>query len=339
MGMAGRSLSLSAVLALVGLLVLDVALGKYAETHFAPNSILRAAEAAGDGCVLTLGDSRMQAGIDSASLGSALRRAGMPCCVAPLAIGALPISGAAMAMRRFVADGKRPRVVVLGESAGSLLPYVDAPDPADFFVGNGAAQEVWSVGSDVSLFYPGFPFRDFDRGVRFLLTRTNALQTYDSLVWVKAKELQERFVRHGVVEPRNRFGTISDMRALVESFRASAMRALRRYDARWRTSPWFDMVRAIARGRGVPLVVVEVPMPSAYRDRVLASPEGIRYRDWLRTRLSDSGDFFIDLSAPSSIGDESFSDGVHLDESGARAFSMDLGQALAPILASTRQEP
>ena len=55
-----------------GLGSVDALLAHYAQSHFVPNQVLRAAVAAGDGCVVTIGDSRIAAGIDPAALASTL---------------------------------------------------------------------------------------------------------------------------------------------------------------------------------------------------------------------------------------------------------------------------
>ncbi|MGH7282622.1 MAG: hypothetical protein ACRELY_13935 [Polyangiaceae bacterium] len=227
-----------------------------------------------------------------------------------------------------------PRVVVFGASAGTLLPS-DPPDPAAFF-GNRASELAWSGPSDVSLYYPRFPFGDFDGGIRFSLARTNSLATYESLVWVKTQALQDRLVRDHHDEPHNRFGSISDMRALLDAFRIEATTALSRWDGHWQFTPWFALLRQLVHDARARLVVLEVPMPSTYRHEVLESEPAQRYRHWLKDELAKSGDDFLDVSAPRSIGDADFSDGIHLDADGARRFSIDLGELLGPIEAQGR---
>jgi hypothetical protein len=333
---ATRALLLSLATAFAGVTALDLAYGRYAGRHFGPNATLAEAEAVGDGCVVALGDSRMAAGFDPASVASALQRAGSPRCVAQLSIGGTPISTSAMAIRRYVADGRRPAMVVVGESPGSLLPFPKTIDPSDLF-GNRAAEIAWSRASDVELFYPGFPFTDLDRGVRFSLARTNALVTYESGAWLKVKTLQERLVAGPPTAPRNRFGTIADMNALLDDFRSAALVSLAEYDGRWEHSRWFDLLRAVVRASGARLVVVELPMISRYRAEVLESPAAQRYRAWLRDDLAKDGVPVIDLSHPSTIHDEDFGDGLHLDEGGARRFSTELGDRIAALTGAPKE--
>lgn len=327
-----RSLLISFVAATSCLGVIDITFGRYARTHFVPNMTLRKAEASADHCLVTLGDSRMVAGIDEAALGNALTAAGSPVCVRQLAIGALPVSGEAMALRRFIADGHEPAVVVLGASAGSLLA-ADAPDPSAFF-GNRAAELAWSKPSDVSTYYSRFPFGDFDDGIRFSLARTNSLATYQSLVWVKVQTLQDRLVGVDSNGPRNRFGSMGDMRALLEVFRAEALSALTRQDGHWQLTPWFELIRRLAHEAQARLVVLEVPMPSSYRREILDSAPGRRYRQWLKGELENNGDELVDISASKSIGDVDFGDGIHLDADAARRFSTELGLVLAEGMAA-----
>jgi hypothetical protein len=327
---ASRLLLTSAVAAVVGLAVCDVAYGRHARSHFGPNVTLSRAEASGSGCVVTVGDSRMAAGIDAPVLSDFMHSRGVELSVAPLAVGALPISGQAMALRRYIRDGRKPAVVVLGASSGTLL-YEDAPDPSALF-GNRAAELAWSMPSDVRVYYPDFPFGDLDRGVRFLFARSNALSTYASATWIKTQNLQDLLTGNARHEPRNGFGSLTDMHALLVGFREQATAELAAWDGHWRLSPWFELARRLAHESGARLVVLEVPMPSSYRQDVLDSGAGRRYSAWLQGELRKGGDTFVDMSSPPGIGDEDFGDGVHLNVNGARKFSANLGAKLGSLL-------
>jgi len=331
---SNRHLCVSAVLAIAGLGLINFAYGRYAKSHFVPNITLQAAEAAGSHCLVTLGDSRMAAGISAPALTAALRVQGVETCVAPLAIGALPISGQAMALRHLMRDGRAPRWVVLGASAGTLVAQ-DSPDPSALF-GNRAAELAWSDASDISRYYPRFPFADLDRGVRFWFARSNALTTYASAMWIKTQALQDRLVGNRPDTQRNRFGSLHDMQALLGSFREQAMQALAVPNGDYRLSTWFEMVQSLVHDSRAHLIVVEVPMPASYRRDVLDSTLGRNYRRWLEGELARSGDTFVDISAPRSVEDANFADGIHLDTSGALAFSSELGGKLAPLLESAK---
>ena len=328
-----RLLLVSGIVAVAVLGLIDLGYGRYAEKHFIPNMTLHKAEAAGTRCLVTLGDSRMAAGIDGPALTDALRAETVETCVAQLAIGALPISGQAMALRRLVHDGRFPRWVVLGASAGTLLDE-DSPDPSELF-GNRAAELAWSDSSDIYRYYPGFPFTDLDRGVRFWFARSNALTTYASATWIKTQTLQDRLVGNRPETQRNRFGSLDDMRALLASFRDRALQALAASNGGYRLSPWFELVQSLVHDSGARLIVLEVPMHASYRREVLDSVGGRKYRQWLESQLARSGDAFLDMSAPASVHDQNFSDGIHLDEGGAKAFSRELGKELASLLSSS----
>jgi hypothetical protein len=326
-----RLLCISAAVTVAGLGAFDLAYGRYAQNHFGPNVTLQRAEAAGQGCLVTLGDSRMGAGIDAPVLQHALRERGVDICVAPLAVGALPISGQALALRRLVRDGAKPASVVLGVSTGTLLDE-DAPDPSALF-GNRAAELAWSEPSDLYRYYPSFPFADLDRGVRFWFARSNAISTYASVMWIKTQVLQERLVGNSLKVPHNRFGSLSNMEALVATFREDAIRKLAASNGRFRLDRWFELMRLVTHQAGARLVVIEVPMRSSYRAEVVHSEAGLRYRAWLESELARSGDVFLDMSAPQSVTDENLGDGIHLDQAGAKAFSAELAAKLVPLLA------
>jgi hypothetical protein len=208
-----------------------------------------------------------------------------------------------------------------------------SPDPNAFF-GNRAAELAWSVPADVEVYYPGFPFSDFDRGVRFLFARSDALSIYASALWLKTQAVQDRLTGKLHDEPRTRFGSLADMHALLDAFRDEATKGLARWDGHWRLTPWFEMLRDLVHSNGARLIVLEVPMPSRYRREVLESSPALRFTTWLRGELARNGDAHLDLSAPLSVRDEDFGDGVHLDSEGARNFSSDLGRSLSstPVL-------
>ncbi len=325
-----RLLCISTVAAVALLGALNLAYGRYARNHFVPNMTLRRAEAAGRGCLVTLGDSRMAAGIDASALHDALRSRGVDICVAPLAVGALPISGQAMAVRRLVRDGGKPAWVVLGASTGTLLDE-DSPDPSALS-GNRAAELAWSEPSDLDRYYPGFPFANLDRGARFAFARSNALSTYASVMWLKTQAVQDRLIGSGQKVASNRFGMLSDMEALVAIFRTDALKKLAASNAHYRLDRWFELLRDVSHQAGAHLLVIEVPMRTTYRAEVVDSVVGRRYRRWLQGALARSGDLFLDMSAPESVTDQDLSDGIHLNEAGAKAFSAELGGKLAPLL-------
>jgi hypothetical protein len=323
--MSARGLLVSLAVLVLGAFAVDRAIGRYARAHFLPNRLLSEARAAGDHCVLTLGDSRMEAGVDPAALERALRAEGAPVCVAPLGLGAVGLEGQMMALRSYLATPRSPRVVILGFAV--LLPG-ETSDPAEM-VGNRAVELAWSKPSDVRAYYPRYPLEDLDRGNRFLIERSTALTTYESILWLRTQKLQDAFLRRGAPQAANRFGLLSDMKALLEGFAGDAESRLARAD-HWQNDPWFERIRSMVDGSGARLLLVHVPMASAYRARVENGERWRSYLAWLTADLAAHGDAYADLA--SSADDSLFADGIHLSEAGAVVFSEALGRAAASLV-------
>ena len=316
----------SVLVVLGGLGAADVALGHYAAVHFGPNRLLRDAVAAGDGCVLTIGDSRMEAGIDRDSLNDALSGGRSTGCVASLGIGAVGLEGQSLALRRYLSVRQSPPLVVLG--AGVLLP-AEPVDPSQM-VGNAAVELAWASATDVTNFFPGFPFREIDAGLRFSIERTNAMQSYASLIWAKVQNVQAGLTGgQERIGPANRFGLVQDMNKLADAFATDATQRLERWAGDWRESSWFEHIDWLVQQHGAKLVVVHIPMNSAYRQRVNQTELWGSYSAWLAKDLTQRGDAYVDLSA--SVDDGHFGDGVHVDHEGAQVFSRALGRAIAAL--------
>jgi hypothetical protein len=318
-----RSLVASLLMLAGGLGSVDALLAHYAQGHFVPNQVLRSAIGAGDGCVVTIGDSRIAAGIDPVALESAISP-GRPPCVAPLGIGAVGIEGQTLALRAYLSAPRWARVVVLG--AGPLLP-VDTVDPSEM-TGNTAEELAWSRAGDVRAFFPDFPLRDLDRGLRFSIARATALQSYASLVWAKVQGAQNTMLGASNKGPANRFGLIEDMQALAGAFANGASRQLERWSGNWHEGPWFEEIRKLVHAEGAMLVVVHVPVRALYRRTVNDTALWKSYEAWLRADLAKNGEAYVDLSA--CLDDALLEDGVHANAEGARIFSQSLGRAIAP---------
>jgi hypothetical protein len=321
-----RVLLAQLAVAAVLLAVLDVAFARYTRRHFVPFQNLDRAVAAGAGCALVLGESRMVAAVNTAQLTAGLSPAGIP-CVANMTMGALPLAGQVMAYRHYRAAGRVPAVVVLGlDVPGLVRPPVEDPSTLR---GNEAAVLYWSKVSDVSLLYPGYPRRHFDKGSRFLMGRSTTIGSLASLVWERTQDLQARLA-HLPSRPRNRFGTIDEMRELARRSRAMWLDILEggRDDGGWVESPWLRSLLDSLRGDRIPLVVVEMPVASALETSVRQTPIGQSYTAWVRAR-SARGDFgLIDLSRPAWFSDEMLEDGIHMTPAGARLFTADLASRM-----------
>jgi hypothetical protein len=319
-----RSLLVSTAIVFAGIVAANAVYDWYCHRHYVPALTLSRALKGGDECVVTLGDSRMAAGIDGTVLAESLAsRSGKP-CVALLGVGALGISGQKMVLDKYLNAPRRPRTVVLGTSMGGILP-ARAADPSEL-VGNRALELGWSTTDDWFTYYRGELPQRFDETIRFGLNRAGALSSYASLTWFKAQRLQDRLAGNDAARPANHFGALSDMQRLAVGFAKGDRAALERFDGRFETSVWFDEIRALAEAGGATLVVVHVPMHSSYRNEVLGSDAARRYEEWISRELTEQGARYVDLS--SLAPDEMFSDGLHLGRAGAGLFSRALGDRL-----------
>lgn len=326
-----RKLIVAAVTAAIALLAADRLLDWYGRRHFLPEQQLQAALSRGDGCLLVLGDSRMAAGLDQAALHQALSQRGADRCIADLAIGATDVSGAFLAARRYVSAGRKPALVLISKVEDSLIdPEVTGPR---MMVGNNALHLMWSRPGDVFAEIDGFPFASvaaFDDGLRFLIARGTALGRYQSLVSLRVQRLQDGLTgRDRGAE--NRFGQLSDMAALERDLRERANARLTAAAAgSGRRSSWFDRLVELLQSQGARVVVVELPMPSAYRQRISDSAAAADYRRAFTAGVSARGVAFVDLSRAPWVEDGLFADALHLNAAGAAYLSLAVGASLPP---------
>jgi hypothetical protein len=204
---------------------------------------------------------------------------------------------------------------------------VDAIDPSDM-AGNAAEELAWSRAGDVRAFFPEFPLRDLDRGLRFSIARATALQSYASLVSAKVQGVQSTILGASNRGPANRFGLIEDMQALAGTFANGASRQLERWAGNWQEGAWFEAIRALVHAKGATLVVVHVPVRKLYRRTVNDTALWTSYEAWFRADLAKGGDAYVDLSE--CLDDALLEDGVHANAEGARIFSQSLGRAIEP---------
>ena len=331
---AGRALVVASV-CVAALLGVAASFSRICPRHFLPEQELTAAVAAGDGCFLFLGDSRMAAGFQPAAMHSALAGQGEDRCLADLAIGATDVSGAFLAARTYLSRGPRPAIVVLGSVADFPLGPA-APLTPEEMVGNNAIHLIWTRPGDVFAEVPGFlsgGIGPFDRGFRFLALRATPFGRYQSLFARRLQTFDARLEGAAPVEG-NRFGALDNMISLEARFRAGAVdrltAALQSPDE-GRVSPWFRALRELLAGAGIPFAVVELPMPSPFRHAVVDTEAGRAYRQWLRMALQADGGTLLDLSHPDWLTDELFDDGLHLGARGATQLSAELGRQLAAL--------
>jgi hypothetical protein len=331
-----RTLLAGALTCVLVLAASGLALRVYAKRHFLPSQHMQEALTAGDGCVLFLGDSRMEASFDAEAFHRGLRAVGPDRCHAALAVGATDIAGHFFTAREYLAAGRRPALAVLGISGDSLLGPEHPLRPEEL-VGNNVIHLEWTRAGDVFTEVPGFPFEDiatFDAGFRFLVSQATPLGHYQSLVSVKTQALTGRLIGRAAAE-RNRFGALADMTSLEGGLRARAPErlaaALHGRDAE-RLGVWFPATAGMLAARGTRLLAVELPMRRLYRDKVTDLPETIAYHAWLAAELAREGHDFLDLSRAPFVDDALFADALHLGPVGAALVSEQIGRRVGALL-------
>jgi hypothetical protein len=325
-----RRLAISLATLFTLLAIGNVAFRSFAAKHFVPAQKLAAALRAGHDCMVVTGDSRMAAALSVDSLRAPLRAAGVDVCVADLALGGTGLAAQSVEVRAFLGRTTEVPLLVLGAVAEALLPTEEA-DPAEWTGSNAVILEL-SETSDASIHFPfeQFPsIRTIDRRERFYVERLSAFGVYRSLIWARVQGLQDRIAGRMLL-PRNSFGNLEDMEKLEESFRRQGIAALnaRQLSATRPFHPWFAFLRSTARERGIPLVVIELPMPTRYRQEVSESPSGRALRRDLAELLQREESSYVDLSNQEWFNDRLLSDGLHLSDAGAVELSRDLGAAL-----------
>jgi len=312
---------LLAVLTAVALLALvEVAFRERVKSSYIPERTLASAIAAGDGCVVTLGDSRMVAGVRIPAFGRELARAGTARCHAQLAIGGAHVVAHYLALRRYLAAGRKPKLIVLGITLESAL---SRELPPDGMIGNQAVALGWSEASDVTLIYPGFPARDFDSGLRFLMKRPFSLTAFGSLAWLRVQAMQDRLVGNER-GPTNQFGAVADMQALARSLTRDVSDRIEGFPERVPLHPAFRALVDLAFTHGVPLLLVELPMPAAFRRALTASDRAPALRAELVALIERRGGRHVDLGEPAWLLETHFADGLHLGPEGAERFTAEL---------------
>jgi hypothetical protein len=331
-----RTLLAAALTCVLVLAASGVALRTYARRHFLPRQHMQEALAAGDGCVLLLGDSRMEAAFDADAFSRGLRAVGRARCVAPLAVGATDIAGHFFTARTYLAAGRRPAVAVLGIVGDSLLGP-ERPLRPEELVGNNIIHFEWTRPGDVLSEIPGFPGADlgtFDAGFRFLASQATPFGRYQSLIAVKTQALTGRLTGRAPAE-RNRFGALADMSSLEGGLRARAperLAAALRGPETARLGSWFPRTVGLLGAAGARVLVVELPMRRLYRDTVTDRPEAVAYRGWLARELARDASTYLDLSHASYVDETLFADALHLGPAGAALVSETLGRGAGALL-------
>ncbi len=330
-----RTLLAGALTCLLGLATAGLALRAYAAKHFLPRQHMDEALAAGDGCVLFLGDSRMEAAFDAEAFHRGLRAVGPDRCHASLAVGATDIAGHFVTAREYLARGRRPAIAVLGIAGDSLLGPETAPRPEQL-VGNNVIHFEWTRPGDVFDEVPGFPFADiaaFDAGFRYLADQATPFGRYQSLVAVKTQALTSRLTGRVPTE-RNRFGALADMAELADELRARARARLASVMSGpepERLGRWFPRTLQLLERSGVRVVVVELPMRRLFREQVTDLPQMVAYHAWLRDELARRGARWLDLSHAPFVDEALFADALHMGPAGAAHASEEIGRFVGEV--------
>jgi hypothetical protein len=316
------AVALSSVL----LVVADTALGMFADRHFVPARKLQAGLSSGTVDALIVGDSRMVAALNASQFEQGWREcAGTTSRVADLSLGGVDIAGQAVAVRRFFERGGSAKLLVLGTVPESLASETADPDG---WIGNEAVVLWWSRASDALLHFPSSSSapdpRTLDGLFRFLVYRTSSLASLRSLLWARTQHAQDTLLRRNPETSSTAFGRDSDMRALGRRFIERGLRDSASNPASWHLSAWACELRRQVDLHRTQLMVVELPMPSAYRP-VRESGLGKGLRERLPADFCGRPVEWLDLSRSPGLSDEHFLDGLHLDHSGAALVSKQLG--------------
>jgi hypothetical protein len=91
----------------------------------------------------------------------------------------------------------------------------------------------------------------------------------------------------------------------------------------------------LARERRVPVLVVEMPMPTVYRAALARAGRAPTVRAALVREVERRGGRVVDLGHPAWLEDSAFDDPLHLGAAGAERFTRDVADAVragfAPI--------
>ena len=158
-----------------------------------------------------------------------------------------------------------------------------------------------------------------------------------SSFWGKIELLRRYFEDIGMPKHKtNRFGRVEDFGALeskdVDSFNQRCNAVVGQQKG---FSPPIREIIRLAREHGAQVILLEMPMPLRHRQAFYSSPAWTEMRAYLQSLASREQATY--LSASDWIQDDgNFEDATHLNEEGARAFSSQLGAAIARLPSGTQ---
>jgi len=153
-----------------------------------------------------------------------------------------------------------------------------------------------------------------------------------SSLWGKVELLRRRFEEIGMPKQKtNRYGRVEDFAALeAKDVPAFNQRCQAVVNGQQGFSPPLREIIRLAREHGANVILVEMPMPSKHRETFYASPRWLELRAYLQSLAKQERATYLAASdwVPD---DQDFEDVTHLNEAGAKHFSVRLATAIAQI--------
>jgi hypothetical protein len=144
-------------------------------------------------------------------------------------------------------------------------------------------------------------------------------------IWSKVELLRRSFGEVGMPKKKsNQFGRVEDF-ALLESPKAEFI--ARCQQATSLRTPFSSPISAMfqrVRASGRKLYVIEMPLPMSHRQGFYRYSEWLAYRAHIMKLVTETGGIYV--SASDWIGEDGFSDHLHLSPTGAKTFSTRLAR-------------
>jgi hypothetical protein len=151
-----------------------------------------------------------------------------------------------------------------------------------------------------------------------------------SSFWGKVELLRRDIEDIGMPKQQTtRYGRVKDFAALeaedLPSFNRRCEAILSRGAG---FSPAIRKIIELARQHGITFILLEMPMPSRHREIFYSSPAWRQMRTYLQALAQQSNAAYI-CASDWVADDKDFEDATHLNEQGAKQFSVKLAQALS----------
>jgi hypothetical protein len=286
--------------------------------------LTRLAQVPKDTDCLFLGNSLVEAGCDSASFESAWPdRAHVPCPI-NLALGATTPVEHELILRRVLKQPLHLRYLIYGFFDDQL----NAPVQGQWseLVGNRALSYYFPKDA-AELYAPGSRLKKW----QLVLTYNIPMLAERSSLWGKVELLRRAIEDIGMPKHKtNRFGRVDDFAALepkdMDSFNERCQNIIHRQSG---FSTPIQQIIALARQRGVEVILLEMPMPGRHRQSFYSMPSWTELRTYVQALANQ--EHAVYLSAGDWMPDEDFEDATHLNQEGSRQFSAKLAMTLAGL--------